>query len=82
MLKSGGKLTVTNVSMSGLGARVIGSHNMQPGVQLEVKFNLNDANNSELRKRVVVRLVNGNYIGCEFLEKDSSDKALGFYLMP
>ncbi len=81
-LKAGGKLVVTNVSMSGLGGRVSGAHNLKPGVELEVKFNLNDVKNSEIRKRMVVRLVNGNYIGCEFIEKDNCDKALGFYLMP
>jgi hypothetical protein len=80
--RSGGKMTVTNVSMSGLGARVIGSHNLAPGVEIEVRFNLDDAHSSEIKKRAVVRLVNGSYIGCEFLDKDNCDKALGFYLMP
>jgi len=81
-LRNGGKILVTNVSMSGIGAQVIGRHNIKPGIELEVKFNLNDSKNSEIRKRVLVRLVNKNYIGCEFLQKDNCDRALGFYLMP
>ena len=80
--RSGGKMMVTNISMSGLGARVTGNHNLKPGVEIEVRFNLDDANSSEIRKRAVVRLVNGSYSGCEFLDKDNCDKALGFYLMP
>jgi uncharacterized C2H2 Zn-finger protein len=76
-----GKMLVLNLSKGGLGARVIGMNSSQVGDELRVRFTLNDQNNSLIEKRVVVRLVKQNYIGCEFLDSTTPDKALGFYLM-
>ncbi|MBU0483319.1 MAG: PilZ domain-containing protein [Proteobacteria bacterium] len=77
-----GKMRVLNVSITGIGMSVAGFHNIKVGHELEVKFNLDDKNNSEICRKVVVRLIEGNYIGCEFMESAKNDKALGFYLMP
>ena len=76
-----GKMRVLNVSFTGVGMTVAGVHNIKIGNELEVKFNLDDKNNSEVRKKVIVRLIENNYIGCEFLESAKNDKTLGFYLM-
>jgi len=76
-----GKLLIQNISKGGLGAQVIGMNNNQVGDELRVKFTLNDQHGSMIDKRVVVRLVRQNYLGCEFLDSDMHDKALGFYLM-
>lgn len=79
--KSRGKLTVVNVSKGGVGAQIIGFNHCRIGDELRVSFNLDDRHHSLIEKRVVVRLVKQNYIGCEFLDANTADKALGFYLM-
>lgn len=76
-----GKLTVVNVSKGGVGAQVIGYNHCRIGDELRVSFNLDDRHHSLIDKRVVVRLVKQSYIGCEFLDPNANDKALGFYLM-
>jgi hypothetical protein len=76
-----GKLTVVNVSKGGVGAQIIGYNSCRIGDELRVTFNLDDRHHSLIEKRVVVRLVKQNYIGCEFLDSTTMDKALGFYLM-
>lgn len=79
--KTKGKLTVLNLSKSGVGAQVIGYNPCRIGDELRLSFNLDDCHHSLIDKRVVVRLVKQNYIGCEFLDPGTLDKALGFYLM-
>jgi len=76
-----GKLTVVNVSKGGIGAQIIGMNRCRIGDELRISFNLDDRHHSLIDKRVVVRLVKQNYIGCEFLDSTATDKALGFYLM-
>ena len=79
--KGRGKLTVVNVSKGGVGAQIIGFNHCRIGDELRISFNLDDRHHSLIEKRVVVRLVKQNYIGCEFLDLNANDKALGFYLM-
>lgn len=79
--RSNGKLMVVNVSKGGVGAQVIGFNRCRIGDELRVSFNLDDRHHSLIEKKVVVRLVKQNYIGCEFLDQNATDKALGFYLM-
>lgn len=79
--KNAGKLMVVNLSRSGIGAQIIGVNNCRIGDEFRVSFNLDDLHHSLIEKRVVVRLVKQNYIGCEFIDSTANDKALGFYLM-
>ena len=76
-----GKMLVINISKTGIGFQVLGAVNVREGNDLQVKFNLDDKHHSLIEKRVVVRLVKNNYIGCEFVDSTAHDKALGFYLM-
>jgi len=76
-----GRMMVVNISKTGLGLQIIGSHRLKAGEELRVSFNLDDQHGSAIEKRVVIRLVNGTYIGCEFLEATPHDRAIGFYLM-
>lgn len=76
-----GKLMVVNVSKNGIGAQIIGVNSCRIGDEFLVSFNLDDLHHSLIEKRVVVRLVKQNYIGCEFIDSTANDKALGFYLM-
>ena len=76
-----GRMLVLNISKGGVGLQIIGSHRLSPGQELMISFNLDDSQGSLLDRRVVVKLVNRNYIGCQFLGDVSHDKTLGFYLM-
>ena len=76
-----GKMMVINISKTGVGFQVLGAVNIKEGSRLQVKFNLDDKHNSIIDKKVVVRLVKNNYVGCEFKDTTAHDKALGFYLM-
>lgn len=76
-----GRAQIVNISKSGIGLQIPGIHRLQEGEKLLVSFVLDDIHTSKIEKKVVVRLVNGNYVGCEFIEASNHDKAIGFYLM-
>jgi hypothetical protein len=76
-----GRLTVVNISRGGAGLQILGSHRLQPGLEIQLRFTLDDKHLSLIDKRAVVRLIMKNYIGCEFVGDSSHDKELGFYLM-
>ncbi len=78
---SRGRVMVINISKTGIGFQVMGAVNIKEGNELQVSFNLDDKHNSLIDKKVLVRLVKNNYVGCEFTDKTTHDKALGFYLM-
>ena len=76
-----GRLIVANISKGGVGLQIQGVHKLKEGDKLQIQFVLDDVHSSEIDKKVVVRLVKGDYVGCEFAEASSHDKAIGFYLM-
>lgn len=76
-----GPMMVVNVAKVGVGLQILGNHGLTVGQELEVSFTLDDEQGSLIERRVVVRLVDKNYIGCEFKGDNNHDKALGFYLM-
>lgn len=78
----GGKIKVLDLSLSGARFEMAGSHTMQVGQKGVLVFTLDDRKKTALKKQVVVRTVNGNIIGCEFIEDRAFQKALGFYLLP
>lgn len=77
-----GQMTVSDVSMGGIGFTLLGINEISPEDELLVRFNLDDANQSLIERRVVVRIVRGKFVGCEFADMNEYNKALGFYLMP
>jgi len=81
----GGTAHICNISRSGIGFTVSNQrHNLEKGLQIILEFKLNDKNKTLLRKEVIIRSIKknnmGSYIGCQFSDNDSLDKALGFYL--
>jgi hypothetical protein len=76
-----GRIVITNISKGGVGLQIPGVHKLKEGDNLQVQFVLDDVHSSEIDKKVVVRLVEGEHVGCEFAEASSHDKAIGFYLM-
>jgi hypothetical protein len=75
-----GVIRIVNISRSGVGFTVSGRHRFEPGQELQIEFQLTDRNKSVLKKPVVVRMVQDNTVGCEFLCTGELDKALGFFL--
>jgi hypothetical protein len=77
-----GVMIVKDVSMGGIGFDLVGRGRIQKDHELEVTFTLDDTHSSVIKKQVVVRIVRGNFVGCEFTHSHEYDKALGFYLLP
>lgn len=79
---SGGKAKVVNLSLSGACFELRGTHDLKTGQKGILIFTLDNRKNTELTKTVHIRSINGNRIGCEFVEDRAFDKELGFYLRP
>jgi len=54
--------------------------NLNPGNKIVVKFTLDDVDSSKISKNVIVKNIDHNYIGVEFLAHEHHDK-LGTYLL-
>ena len=76
----GGVIRSLNISRSGVGFTVSGRHRILPGQELQSEFQLTDRNRTVIKKQAVVRTVQENTVGCEFLCAGELDKALGFFL--
>ena len=78
----GGQMQVDNISRSGVGFSVSGRHRMTVGQKALLNFRLTDKKQTELTKKVVIRRVDLNKIGCEFVNQSQIGKNLGFFLQP
>ncbi|RUM47379.1 MAG: hypothetical protein DSY80_00990 [Desulfocapsa sp.] len=78
----GGQMQVDNISRSGVGFSVSGRHNMNVGQKALLNFRISDRKQTELTKKVVIRRVSTNKIGCEFINQSQIGKDLGFFLQP
>lgn len=75
-----GRVAIKDLSKNGVGFLVSGAHNVRVGQKIMVIFDLDDKNNTPLKKQAVVRSVYQNRIGCEFKKDQAFEKGLGFYL--
>jgi len=73
--------SIRNLSMHGVGFVTLQRHSIKKDDQLIVKFMLDNAVRLLIEKNVIVRVVNGNYIGCEFFKEEQNDAGLGFYAL-
>jgi hypothetical protein len=76
-----GAVVIKDLSMGGIGFTCDPTHKLEPGDHLEVVFQLDDAQKSEIRLLVTVRSVKGDFVGAERTDKQGYQGALGFYLM-
>lgn len=77
-----GKMIVKNLSMQGCKFETLTANLLNPEEEIKIEFYLNNAKNSLIRKRAIVRYVNKRYIGCEFKELPGAlNPDLGYYLM-
>jgi len=77
-----GGIIISNISMNGLGFHIVGAHKIEQDNILKVEFRLDDDQKTFISREVVVREVQGNVAGVEFVNVDKYDKFLDFYLMP
>ncbi len=75
-----GKMTLTNLSFSGLRVKVFFPPRFSVGDKLTVEFKLDDVKKSFVRKEVIVKNIDGLTAGLEFIFNDPYDAILGFYL--
>ncbi len=73
-------MTVTNISRSGLQFTTSESRYLEIEDRVAVEFRLDDKNKSLIKKKAIVRKIEGKFIGAEFCFIDDYDKVLGFYL--
>ena len=76
-------LVVSLVSgCSGASQGQIKDAKLEVGDKVELMFRLDDEERSHVERTAVVRrVVEGNYVGCEFMDIGHLDTATGFYLM-
>jgi c-di-GMP-binding flagellar brake protein YcgR len=74
------KITIENISRSGVGFTIEGVFSVELDEQIDVQFTLDDNDKTFIRKRAVVRYIADNVIGAEFIELQKFGKELGFYL--
>jgi len=79
-----GRITIVDISQSGLKLKLCVAPKMEAGDKLIVEFHLDDKAKTLIKKEGIVRSLFGMKIGLEFCAVDLSnpyDKAIGFYLM-
>lgn len=76
----GGHARICNLSRNGLCFEVRGIHTLSKGQKGQMDFTLDDKKLTKLHKEFIIRAVNGNKIGGEFLQQAAFEKELGFYL--
>jgi hypothetical protein len=76
-----GCMTVKDVSFSGIRFKTEKEHAIEVDEVLGVKFVLDDNKQTEIRRTVVVRNVQGRLIGAEFCDTHGYDMDLIYYLM-
>ncbi len=75
-----GLMKIKDLSMTGMKLGLSPNHRCTVGDVIQVEFHLDDAQRTLIRKKVIVRNVNGLDVGTEFAPTEAVDKALGFYL--
>jgi hypothetical protein len=73
-------MTVTNISRSGLQFKSSTDTNLKLGDSVLIQFRLDDKFKSLIKKKAIIRRIEGMHIGVEFSFTDEYDKLLGFYL--
>ncbi len=76
-----GFIRVKNISYSGIGFEIEGDDTIELNDVLGVKCLLDDDKKTEINRTVVVKHVDGRYIGAEFCDTQIFDLDLCYYLM-
>jgi hypothetical protein len=77
---SGGLMIVKDLSTFGMKLQIDTDSDCEVGDAIQVEFHTDDAQRAFIKKKVIIRNINGTIIGTEFAPTEGVDKALGFYL--
>ena len=76
----GGLIIVKDLSTIGMKLQIDADNDFDVGDVIQVEFHTDDAQRAFIKKKVIIRSINGRAIGTEFPPTEGIDKALGFYL--
>ena len=76
-----GPMVVQDLSKTGLKFTCGNANQLRTGDRLQVRFNLDNANQTLIKKAVLVKSVHADTVGCHFDSADKFDAALGFYFL-
>jgi hypothetical protein len=80
-----GRMTVEDISWTGIGLRTLSQHTVLVNDVLTVTFTLDDKHQTSIQKSVRARRIDNYFIGAEFIDRSAytdTNRMLGFYLMP
>ncbi len=73
---------IKNLSREGAGFVNLGKQQISTGSNVWLQFSLDDNNNTEITREAVVKIIQDDFVGCEFIPRPCGvEPALGFYLM-
>jgi len=75
-----GVCVVIDLSLTGLRFQTIGAQKLQIGQRGYIDFDLDNKKKTHIRKEVIIRKIEGNEYGCQFVENQGFEKELGFYM--
>lgn len=76
-----GSMTVLDVSRTGIRMKLNVEPKFQVGDHISVEFRLDDANNSLIRRDVVVQNIKNLCVGANYASAQAYDNIIGFYLL-
>jgi hypothetical protein len=76
----GGLMIVKDLSIIGMKLQIDAENDCEVGDIIQVEFHTDDAQRAFIKKKVIIRSINGPTFGTEFAPTEGIDKALGFYL--
>ncbi len=76
-----GKMTVMDLSLSGLTVRLKKKEDLKINDRFEVEFYLKDRKRTLVRETAIIKNIDNKYIGGTFRTGGSQNRKLGFYLL-
>jgi hypothetical protein len=76
----GGLMIVKDLSTIGMKLKIDACNDCDIGDVIQVEFYTDDLQRAFIKKKVIIRSINGPIVGTEFAPTEGIDKALGFYL--
>jgi PAS domain S-box-containing protein len=76
-----GRILIDNISRHGVGFKVLGRQDVRVNDRFRIKFTLDNTAGSVIQKKVVVRSVAEETVGCQLVGSDACDVTVGFYMM-
>ncbi|MDP2735583.1 MAG: PilZ domain-containing protein [bacterium] len=72
--------TISDLTLDGCLLLVSDEHDLLQDEPIQVLFQLDNPERSRIKREAVIRRINKNYIGCQFVNKPALDAVLGFYV--